>query len=53
MASRVEIIEVEYRHTLENEINKRLSKGNVKDIKFVVNNMRSGWHYCAMIIYEE
>ena len=53
MISRVEIIEEEYRYTLEKEINKRLSKGNVKDIKFSVNNMRSGWHYCAMIIYEK
>ena len=53
MISRVEIIEEGYRYTLENEINKRLSKGNVKDIKFSVSNRVHGEYYCAMIIYEE
>lgn len=53
MISRVEIIEEEYRYTLEKEINKCLSKGNVKDIKFSVSNMGGREYYCAMIIYEE
>lgn len=53
MISRVEIIEEGYRYTLENEINKRISKGNVKDIKFSVNNTGGREYYCAMIIYEE
>ena len=53
MASRVEIIEDAFRYKLEEKINKRISEGNVKDIKFCVSNIGHGEYYCAMIIYEE
>lgn len=62
MISRVEIIESESNYELQEKINKCISRGNVKDIKFCVNpeihgsygsSYSSGEMYYAMIIYEE
>ena len=61
MINSVEIVESDNKWDFKREIDKHISRGNVKDIKFCVNpeikgsygsSYSSGEMYYAMIIYE-